>query len=113
MSGFRLHVPLTLTLALAGCSVIGIGPDEVERSFPYQAEIAVADNQRDISVSVEAPVGTTVDTVREAVRYQSTRHCLTTYGDSDANWQIDPATNDWAFTRTPDVMIFSAQCHGR
>ncbi|MGB3316821.1 MAG: hypothetical protein WBB85_20705 [Albidovulum sp.] len=105
--------PLVAALLLAGCNSLGWGPDEVERSFPYKAEIAVDENQSDLAISVAAPPGVTVDIVREAARYQVTRHCLQTFGDSDADWQIDPATGDWAYTRTPDAMIFRARCQGR
>ena len=37
--------------------------------------------------------------VRESVRFPVTRYCISAYGGSDADWEIDPATGDWAFTR--------------
>ncbi len=109
-----MRISLVLAaIALTGCNSFGIGPDDTERSFAYKSSIAVGDNKEDITISVAAPVGVPLETVRESVRYQATRHCLKTFGDSDADWMIDPASGDWAFTRTPDAMIFRAQCQGR
>ena len=51
--------------------------------------------------------------MRESVRYQATYHCLQSFGDSDADWRIDPTTGDWAYVRTEQTMIFTARCEGR
>lgn len=104
---------IAISLVLSGCNPFGWGPDDTERSLPFRADIAVADNRQDLVIAVEAPPGTPVEVVRETARYQATRYCLQRYGDSDASWQTDPATGDWAFTRTPETMIFRAECEGR
>ena len=110
------HFLLPLVLVLAGCGILGklgLGRDTTAISMPYRAALSVGEDPHDIAVSVTAPAGTTVEAVRESARYQATYHCLTQYGNSDADWRIDPATGDWAFVRTEDAMIFSARCEGR
>ena len=107
---------LGLAVALAGCGIserLGLSRDRTAISLPYRAGLAVGEDQHDIAVAVTAPLTTTVDQVRESARYQATYHCLQNFGDSDADWQIDPATGDWAFVRTEETMIFNARCEGR
>lgn len=111
------HLPLiVLALGLSGCGIsdrLGLGSDATAENLPYRAALAASENKHDISVTVTAPVGTTVEQVRESVRYQATRHCLESFGNSDADWQIDPASGDWAFARTEEAMTFTARCEGR
>jgi len=109
-------VLLALALGVAGCGVserLGLSRDLTAATLPYDADIAIGEDKHDMVIAVTAPAGTGVDEVRESVRYQATRHCLETYGYSETDWQIDPATGDWAFSRVEDSMIFSARCQGR
>ncbi|MEZ5912859.1 MAG: hypothetical protein R3D84_12080 [Paracoccaceae bacterium] len=105
-------------LALAGCANFGSGigslgfgkrtqPSEV---LPFQAKLSKGEDPLDIQVAVDAP-GATVEDVRESVRFEATRYCLTTTGITDADWQIDPGTGDWAFVRDEGgAMVFAARC---
>jgi len=80
-----------------------------EYALPYKAGLKVQDDGL-LLVSVKAP-GATVDMVRESVRYQATRHCLVNRGSSVADWVMDPATGDWAYTVDPSGnMNFQARC---
>ena len=106
---------LVVAVGLAGCGVsdrLGLSRDLTAAALPYEATIAISEDKRDMVIAVTAPAGAGVDAVRESVRYQATRHCLSSFGYSDANWQIDPATGDWAFSRAEDTMTFSARCVG-
>jgi hypothetical protein len=42
-----------------------------------------------------------------------TRYCLATFGTSEADWATDPATGDWAVTRTENGAVLQARCTGR
>ncbi len=107
---------IMLTFALTGCGIserLGLSRDPTAAGLPYTARLTAAEDRHDIQIAVTAQPGTSVDQVRESARYQATFHCLTTFGNSDADWQNDPATGDWAFVRTEDAMIFTARCEGR
>ncbi|MDP2085762.1 MAG: hypothetical protein Q8K20_11235 [Gemmobacter sp.] len=99
---------------LAGCAV----PDRLnpfgrrtaaEASLPFRAALR-ADRDGTLLVTVKAP-GATVDAVRESVRLPVTRHCLLNRGSSDADWVIDPASGDWAYTvDAQGTLNFQARC---
>ena len=105
----------TVILMLAGCGVrdrlFGTG-GQPDRALPFKAKLVRGEDRRDFQVQVKAG-GATVDQARESVRFQATRYCIKRYGGSDADWQIDPATGDWAFTRNGDEMVFSGRCTTR
>lgn len=113
MSVVRL-LSLVLVLGLAGCGLIRpIGGEGVSaQNLPYRASLKRGEDRRDLTVRVRAP-GATVGQVRESVRFQTTRYCLSTFGGSDAYWAIDPATGDWAFVRAGEDMVFTARCTAR
>ena len=96
--------------SLAGSSGFG-GAGEGSPSAPleFRARLQRGDDRRDFAVRARAG-GATVDQVRESVRFQATRYCLPTFGGSESEWEIDPATDDWAFTRDGSDMIFSGRC---
>jgi hypothetical protein len=48
--------------------------------------------------------------VREAVRHEAVRYCLTERGLSEHEFETDPATGDWAFTQAGDTLVFRAAC---
>lgn len=107
---------LALAIVLSGCGIsdrLGFGSDATEEALPYRANLGSGEDPHDIVVTVTAPVGTTVEQVRESVRYQATRYCLERFGNSDADWRIDPATGDWGYGRTEEAMTFTARCDGR
>ncbi len=109
-------VSLAIILLLSACGIserLGFGTDRAARSMPYRAALATSEDGQDLAVTVTAPAGTQVEQVRESARYQATYHCLRSFGDSDADWQLDPATRDWAYVRTEETMIFTARCEGR
>ena len=106
-----------LAVAMSGCASVrerlfgGGGQSAV--ALPFRAALARgAEDRRDFAVRVAAG-GATVDDVRESVRFPATRYCLTTFGGSDTRWVIDPATNDWAFSRDGQDMIFDGRCVAR
>ena len=81
-------------------------------ALPYKASLVRGEDGRDVTVTVKAG-GVSVEDVRESARFPVTRYCISFYGGSDADWDIDPATGDWAFSREGDNMIFSARCTTR
>ena len=109
-----------LCCALAGCSVFsGGGFFGVDRIFgdggasaaglPYRAQLRSGDDPRNFVVTAQAG-GVGVDAARESVRFPATRYCLETYGGSDVDWVMDPATGDWAFSREGQDMLFQGRC---
>ncbi len=102
-------------LLLSGCGVrerLFGGSGQAAASLPYNAKLARGEDRRDIAIRVRAG-GVSVDAVRESVRFQATRYCLSTYGGSDTRWEIDPVTGDWAFRRDGQDMIFNGRCVAR
>lgn len=113
--GPRSAILLSILL-LSGCDIreriFGGGSGQADTALPYRAKLAKGDDRRNFAVRVRAG-GVTVGDVRESVRFQATRYCLSTYGGSDTRWQIDPATRDWAFIRDGQDMIFNGRCVAR
>ena len=81
-------------------------------ALPFRASLALGEDRRDFTVSVRAG-DNSLQAVRETVRFTATRYCLPTYGGSDVDWVIDPATQDWAFTRDGEDMVFTGRCLAR
>ncbi len=79
--------------------------------LPFKAKLSKGDAQ-DFSISVDNK-GKGLDEVRESVRFEATKYCLGTFGGSDAEWKIDPATNDWAFNQDGSRLIFNGECIAR
>lgn len=106
----------SILLMVAGCGsvrerVFG-GGGQSDRSLAYRTSLTKGDDRRDITIRVRAG-GVSVPDVRESVRFAATRYCLQTFGGSDTRWRIDPATQDWAFTRDGRDMIFQGRCVAR
>ncbi len=122
----RAATLLFLVTALAGCSVtervgnfaaggFGFGNSRVrtDRTVPYQATlIANREDPRDYSV-LTREVGITLDELRESLRYPATRYCLSTFGASDADWALDPATGDWAVVSDGTQLAVNGRCTAR
>ena len=114
-----------LVLGLGGCGILGGGNNgflgigklfgdggSFEAGLPYRAKLQRGEDRRDFTVRTEAG-GVGVAEARESTRFPATRYCLETYGKSDADWVIDPATGDWAFSRDGQAMIFQGRCTAR
>lgn len=112
---FRIVVIIIgLALGLGGCTAIRDRLSGTSRAtaaaLPFKAAFVRGDDPRLVQVAVTAPVGTSVDAMRESARYQATVYCLRTYGNSDTEWVINPATGDWAFARAADTATFRGRC---
>jgi hypothetical protein len=121
MSGAVIRPALVLALALgapvtlAACAQVTSLTQRSARAevkIPYRTRLAREDDRRQIAVSVENR-GAGLADVREAVRFEATRYCLQAFGASDAEWVLDPATGDWAFTSDGTRLTFRARCTGR
>ena len=103
-----------LALGLTGCSFFsqseGVGVSDT--ALLYRADLDRGEDRRDFTVRVQNK-GAGVAEVRESVRFQATRYCLDRFGGSDALWEIDPVTGDWAFQQDGAVLIFSGRCVAR
>ena len=110
----RAILILLLASTVAGCATVDrlnpFGRKTIaEAGLPYRAALR-ADKDGVLSVSVKAP-GEQVAGVRESVRYPVTRHCLKERGVSDADWVMDAATGDWAYTTDGQgTFTFQARC---
>jgi len=106
-----------LALTMAGCGIVrdtfGRG-DNLSVGLPFQASLSTAEEtNRDFSVEVDAP-GAEISDFRESARYPATRHCVETFGDSRIEWVLNPASGDWAVSRTETgEPIVSGSCVGR
>jgi hypothetical protein len=117
----RVAVALALTVPLAGCDWASNSFGSVNEFFglgnnaglPYRATVSEQDDPRNLVVTV--PVGSTValDDFRESARFPVTRYCIANYGTSQADWVIDPQTEDWAITLTERGALLQARCMGR
>ncbi len=117
-----------LILSLAGCATLGriggggggfLGIGRVfgdggasEQGLPFRASLNRGQDRRDFTVKVRAG-GVGVPQARESARFPATRYCLETYGGSEIDWTINPATGDWAFSRDGQSMIFQGRCIAR
>lgn len=108
----RLVVIISLVLSVASCGRLGIGNAskraDTDRTLPFKAKLRKGEG-RAFAVSV-AHEGNGVADVRESVRFEATKYCLLTFGGSDAAWQTDPATRDWAFTQDGSSLMFNGEC---
>lgn len=107
---------LGLALALSACgavrNVVNGNPNDAV-DLPFRAQLSTGETRRDVIVTVRAG-GATLDDARESARYPATRHCVDRYGRSDVNWVLDPATGDWAVTRSENGdLTVSGQCDAR
>ena len=105
----------SIAILLGGCGTVRdrlFGGSQADRALPYRASLTKGDDRREISVRVRAGA-VSVSAVRESVRFQATRYCLTNFGGADTLWRINPATGDWAFTRDGQDMIFQGRCVAR
>lgn len=110
----RQILSLFLVLMISGCGLIrwGDGDGVSATALPFKASLAKGDDRRDMIISVRGG-NNDLEAVRETVRFTATRYCLPTFGGSDVDWAIDPATQDWAFARNGEDMIFSGRCTAR
>ena len=108
----RVALIISLALAVASCGRLGLGNAgkraETENTLPFKAKLKKGD-ARAFTVSV-VHKGSGVSDLRESVRFEATKYCLLTFGASDAAWEINPASNDWAFTQDGDSLIFNGEC---
>ena len=107
---------LAAATVLSSCGIpgrlgFGQGAGVTARSLPFHARLS-SEGGRDFVVAVRAG-GASVEQVRESARYYATRHCLLTWGRSDALWVTDPATGDWAARRDGDRLFLRGRCTGR
>ncbi len=103
---------ISLALAVASCGRLGIGNAskraETENTLPFKAKLKKGE-ERDFAVTV-ANKGAGVAEVRESVRFEATKYCLLTFGGSDVEWTINPASKDWAFSQDGDSLTFNGRC---
>jgi len=115
----RLLVISGLLASLSACGAVGnlrervFGVNPSDYGLPFRADLNTGETRRDFAVTVRAE-GASLEEARESARYPATRHCLDRFGLSAVDWVIDPATGDWAVTRTEaGSLIVSGQCVGR
>jgi hypothetical protein len=109
---------LGLLLALPGCGWIGDTFSGVGRAFgfgddgglPFRGAVRPGEDPRDLDVTVTVPPNLPLAEFRESARFPVTRYCIETFGSSEADWVIEPATGDWAVARTETSAALRARC---
>ncbi len=109
----RALIMMAVMLSVASCGLFGgqrnaANRAESENELPFKAKLSKGEG-RAYSVAV-VHKGSSVADLRESVRFEATKYCLLTFGGSDAEWQMDPASQDWAFTQDGDRLIFRGEC---
>lgn len=114
LNNMRIVLILGTLAILSGCSFFNFGDSEgvSATALPFKASLSKGEDARDFTIAVRAG-GNSLEAVRETVRFTATRYCLPTFGGSDVDWRIDPGTQDWAFTRDGEDMIFAGRCLAR
>jgi hypothetical protein len=97
---------------VTGCAALSDrGPRAAD--LPYDARLNTGETWRDFTVLVRAP-GATLADARESARFMATRHCIGRTGSSEVDWVLDPATGDWAVSRTDGgEPVVSGRCAER
>jgi hypothetical protein len=108
----RLVILAALIFSIAACGRLGLGNPakraETNTELPFRAKLSKGE-ERAFTVAVTHE-GNGVEEVRESVRFEATKYCLLTFGGSDAAWDIDPVTDDWAFAQDGSQLIFAGEC---
>ncbi|MCV6593415.1 MAG: hypothetical protein OIF48_10715 [Silicimonas sp.] len=118
MAVLRPLIAGAMALSLSGCGVVnwfgGLWGDggAAASGLPYSASLTRGEDRRDFTVEVNA-VGADLSEARESARFPATRYCIETYGASDVDWVIDPATGDWAVSRSDRGLVVSGRCTAR
>jgi hypothetical protein len=100
---------LALALVAAACSPY----DPVTfDGYAVDARLKAGADKRDMAITVRREEGISFATLKEAARYEATRHCIDRYGASDTDWEIDVQTGDWAFTEAEGRLTFRGRCTG-
>lgn len=111
---------LCLIVALPGCGWIGDRFTGVGRALgfgddgglPFRAAARPGEDRRDLAVTVTVPASVPLEEFRESARFPVTRYCIETFGSSEADWAVNPATGDWAVARTETTAALNARCTG-
>lgn len=108
-----------LVSGLSACGAVGnmrervFGVNPTDYGLPFRADLDTGETRREFTVTVRAG-GASLAEARESARYPATRHCIERFSLSDVNWDIDPASGDWAVTRQENGnLVVSGQCAGR
>lgn len=109
----RVVIMVAVMLSVASCGLLGgqrnaANRAETENTLPFKAKLSRGE-ERAFSVAV-VHKGSGVADVRESVRFEATKYCLLTFGGSEAEWQMDARSQDWAFTQDGDRLIFRGEC---
>lgn len=103
---------VTAVLGTSACSRVGgmfsrgARPDV---ALPYRGALK-QENDGTLVVTVRAG-GASLEQARESARFEVTRHCISRVGSSAADWEMNPATGDWAHAYDASGnMILRARC---
>jgi hypothetical protein len=79
--------------------------------MPFKAKLSeTREDPAVFAVTVTPTGGAGLEQLRESIRYPATVHCIGLFGTSTVLWQTDPASGDWAFSRSGDQLVFRGQC---
>ncbi|WP_246040430.1 hypothetical protein [Roseovarius arcticus] len=101
-------VALAATLALTACGKPGSRVRFDDNYYPAKLS-KVGDRREDFVVTVQDP-GQGIAGAREAGRYEATRYCVETFGDSDISWQAGYDPDNRASVIDNGRLILRGQC---
>lgn len=97
--------------ALAGCNAARKADFAFDGQF-FRAKARKAGDAREVFEVSVRPVSASLAGAREAGRYEATRYCVETYGNSTIFWQIGPDSPDEALPIDGDTLTLSGVCEG-
>jgi hypothetical protein len=98
---------------LCGATLAGCGNRQAEHAFDgqyFRARAAkVGGDVAQIEVSVR-PVSVSFRGALEAGRYEATRYCVTTFGNSEIDWLVGPDQAPQSYVIDNDTLVLRGIC---
>ncbi|THH38989.1 hypothetical protein E4Z66_05370 [Aliishimia ponticola] len=78
----------------------------------FRSKLSKVDGDRaQIMVTVK-PVSASLEGAREAGRYEATRYCVTTFGNSAVDWVVGPDQAPETYSIENDTLVLRGACEG-
>ena len=78
----------------------------------YRSVARKVENDRQVFDVTVSPVSASLDGARAASRYEATRYCVETFGNSTVIWQTDPDAPVEALNIENDTLMLRGMCEG-
>lgn len=107
----RFALMFALTAGLAACG--NLRRDQIAfdgQTFRSKAAKA-SDDRRAFTVEVR-PVSASMEGAREAGRFEATKYCVETFGNSAVVWQVGPEDDPASYALQGDTLVLQGTCEG-